>query len=115
MTLVADAAGPAVRGSPSRFNVRPEVWIPLVLLTGALGYPFFLLVTSAFNVGDPQTLPAVEYGLDNFVHLADHLDWIGTTLLVAAGGTALGITIGIALAWVIHRTTMPGRRLFELL
>ncbi len=27
----------------------------------------------------------------------------------------LGITIGVVLAWVIHRTTMPGRRLFELL
>ena len=115
MTLVADAAGPAVQRGASRFNVRPEVWIPLVLLVGSLGYPFFLLVTSAFNVGDPQTLPAVEYGLTNFVHLADHLDWIGNTLIVASGGTALGITLGIALAWVIHRTTMPGRRLFELL
>ncbi len=70
MTSVADAAAPAVPVSPSRFNVRPEVWIPLVLLTGALGYPFFLLVTSAFNVGDPQALPAVEYGFDNFVNLA---------------------------------------------
>jgi iron(III) transport system permease protein len=115
MTLLADAAGPAVLRSPSRFNVRAEVWIPLVLLIGALGYPFFLLVTSAFNVGDPQTLPAVEYGFDNFVHLSGHLDWIGNTLIVASGGTALGITIGVLLAWVTHRTTMPGRRLFELL
>ena len=115
MTSVADAAGPAVPASQARFNVRPEVWIPLVLLTGALGYPFFLLVTSAFNVGDPQTLPAVEFGFDNFVHLADHLDWIGNTIIVASGGTALGITVGVVLAWVIHRTTMPGRRLFELL
>src|ERR1700694_1022428 len=113
MTLVADAAGPAVQGSTSRFNVRPEVWIPLVLLTWALGYPFFLLVTSAFNVGDPQTLPAVEYGFDNFVHLSDHLDWIGNTLIVACGGTGLGITIGVVLAWGIYRTTMPGTRVFR--
>ena len=115
MTLVADAARPAVLRSTPRFNVRPEVWIPLVLLIGALGYPFFLLVTSAFNVGDPQTLPAVEYGFDNFVNLSGHLDWIGNTLIVASGGTALGISIGVVLAWVIHRTTMPGRRVFELL
>jgi iron(III) transport system permease protein len=115
MTLVTDATGPVVLRSTPRFNVRPEVWIPLVLLIGALGYPFFLLVTSAFNVGDPQTLPAVEYGFDNFVSLSGHLDWIGNTLIVASGGTALGITIGVVLAWVIHRTAMPGRRLFELL
>jgi iron(III) transport system permease protein len=115
MTLVTDATGPVALTSTPRFNVRPEVWIPLVLLIGALGYPFFLLVTSAFNVGDPQTLPAVEYGFDNFVSLSGHLDWIGNTLIVASGGTALGITIGVVLAWVIHRTAMPGRRLFELL
>lgn len=60
-------------------------------------------------------MPAVEYGFDNFVNLSGHLDWIGNTLIVASGGTALGITIGVVLAWVIHRTTMPGRRLFELL
>lgn len=115
MTSVTETTGPVVLRSTPRFNVRPEVWIPLVLLIGALGYPFFLLVTSAFNVGDPQALPAVQYGFDNFVSLSGHLDWIGNTLIVASGGTALGITIGVVLAWVIHRTAMPGRRLFELL
>ena len=115
MPVIADAGEPVALVRTSLFNVRPEVWIPLVLLAGALGYPFFLLLTSAFNVGDPQALPAVEFGLDNFVALTGHLDWIGNTLLIAFGGTALGITIGVVLAWVIHRTTLPGRRLFELL
>lgn len=115
MPVIAHAGESAALARTSSFNVRPEVWIPLVLLIGALGYPFFLLVTSAFNVGDPQALPAVEYGFANFVKLTDHLDWIGNTLMIATGGTALGITIGVVLAWVIHRTTMPGRRLFELL
>ena len=115
MSVIADAGEPAALARTSLFNVRPEVWIPLVLLTGALGYPFFLLLTSAFNVGDPQALPAVEFGFDNFVALTGHLDWIGNTLLIAFGGTVLGITIGVVLAWVIHRTTLPGRRLFELL
>lgn len=113
MTAVgADAAAPRSFALP---RTGPQVWIPIVLLCGALGYPFFLLVTSAFNVGDPQALPAVEYGLSNFVELGDHLDWIGNTLLVAAGGTALGMAFGVTLAWIIHRTTVPGRRMFELL
>jgi iron(III) transport system permease protein len=115
MASVSDAGPSQHIGRTSLFNVRPDVWIPLVLLVGALGYPLFLLVTNAFNVGDPQALPAVEYGLGNFVELAGHLDWIRNTLIVATGGTILGVAIGVALAWVIHRTTMPGRRLFELL
>src|SRR3954464_6718947 len=109
MAALAGALAGRPAGSAAFPRIGPEVWIPLVLLTGALGYPFFLLVTSAFNVGDPQALPAVEYGFDNFVHLSGHLDWIGNTLIVASGGTALGITIGVVLAWVTHRTTMPGR------
>lgn len=100
---------------PFRLGVRAEVWIPSVLLIGALGYPLFLILTSAFNVGDPEQFPAREYGFDNFVKLAGHLDWLWNTLIVAGGGTALGISIGVSLAWIIHRTTMPGRRWFDLL
>jgi len=100
---------------PSRLDMRAEVWIPLVLLIGALGYPLFLLLTSAFNVGDPEQFPARVYGFNNFIKLSGHLDWIGNTLLVAGGGTVLGIAIGVSLAWVIHRTTMPGRKWFDLL
>jgi len=84
-------------------------------MIGALGYPLFLLLTSAFNVGDPEQFPARVYGFDNFVKLSTHLDWIWNTLIVASGGTVLGITIGVSLAWIIHRTTMPGRKWFDLL
>jgi iron(III) transport system permease protein len=100
---------------PFRIGVRAEIWIPFVLLIGALGYPLFLILTSAFNVGDPEQFPAREYGFDNFVKLAGHLDWIWNTLIVAGGGTVLGISIGVSLAWIIHRTTMPGRKWFDLL
>lgn len=109
----------AASAVPERFRlwvrVGPEVWIPLVLIIGALGYPIFLLITSAFNVGDPQALPAVEYGFGNFIKLTNHLGWISNTLLIATGGTLLGLTIGVGLAWLIHRTNIPGRKWFELL
>lgn len=98
-----------------QLGVRAEVWIPFVLLIGVLGYPLFLIVTSAFNVGDPEQFPAREYGFGNFVKLAGHLDWIWNTLLVASCGTVIGISIGVSLAWIIHRTTMPGRKWFDLL
>jgi len=115
MAALARALAGRPAGSAAFPRIGPEVWIPLVLLSGSLGYPCFLLVTSAFNVGDPQALPAVEYGIGNFIELGDHLDWIGNTLLIATGGTILGIAIGVGLAWIIHRTTVPGRGLFELL
>ncbi len=115
MASIADASAPS-GGRIGRFPpIRAPVWIPLLLLVGALGYPFFLLVTSAFNVGDPQALPAHEFGIGNFVELLGHLDWVYNTLLIAVGGTALGLSIGVGLAWAIHRTTMPGRGWFELL
>lgn len=115
MTTTVEPAAAPVGGRRTRLHIGPEVWIPLFLLTGALGYPFFLLVTSAFNIGDPQALPAVEYGFANFVELTNHLDWIYNTLFIAVGGTMLGTLIGVGLAWTIHRTTVPGRGWFELL
>ncbi|MGE0749026.1 MAG: ABC transporter permease [Variibacter sp.] len=114
-TAIAEPAADIAAGRRARQRLAPEVWIPLVLIAGALGYPAFLLVTSAFNVGDPQALPAREYGFGNFVELLNHLDWLRNTLVIATGGTLLGITIGVGLAWTIHRTTVPGRKWFELL
>ena len=115
MSTIASENPPEGFARPFRLGVRAEVWIPSVLLIGALGYPLFLILTSAFNVGDPEQFPAREYGFGNFVKLAGHLDWLWNTLIVAGGGTALGISIGVSLAWIIHRTTMPGRRWFDLL
>jgi iron(III) transport system permease protein len=115
MSVVADENHSKPLWRPLRPVVRAEVWIPFVLLIGVLGYPLFLILTSAFNVGDPEQFPAREYGFGNFVKLAGHLDWIWNTLLVASGGTVLGISIGVSLAWIIHRTTLPGRKLFDLL
>ena len=92
-------------------GVSPGVWLPLAFLAAGLGYPLFLLVTNAFNVGDPQALLPVEYGVANFRELFDHLDWIGNTLLVSISATILATVIGIVLAWVLHRTTLPGQRM----
>jgi iron(III) transport system permease protein len=96
-------------------RIGPGVWLPFVFLAAGLGYPLFLLVTNAFNVGDPQALLPVEYGVANFVSLLDHLDWLGNTLLISISGTILATAIGIVLAWILNRTTLPGQRIFEVL
>lgn len=114
VNLSVRTPGPVVRGRfGGGFSLR--VWLPLAFILACLGYPLFLLFTSAFNVGDPQALPATEYGLANFAELGQHLDWIGNTLLVASIGTVIAIAIAVVLAWILYRTTVPGQRVFEVL
>jgi iron(III) transport system permease protein len=115
---VAASGGGAPPLAPLRRGPRwigPGVWLPFAFLAAGLGYPLFLLVTNAFNVGDPQALLPVEYGVANFVSLLDHLDWLGNTLLISISGTILATAIGIVLAWILNRTTLPGQRIFEIL
>lgn len=92
-----------------------EVLIPLGLLSAAIGFPVLLLLSSAFNVGDPQAIPAREFGLGNVPALFDSLHWIGNSLIVALGVTVLALAIAIPLSWILNRTTMPGRSVFQVL
>ncbi len=94
---------------------KAEVLIPLAILAAFLTIPFFMLISTAFNVGDPQALPATEFGVANLLEVFDHLDWIANTLIIAAGGTCLAILIALMLAWTLFRTDIPGRRVFDLL
>jgi len=40
---------------------------------------------------------------------------VGNTLLAGAGATVLSCLLGFALAWIVSRTDLPGRRWFEIL
>lgn len=107
-------------GRRQTMTLRPfwggaEIVVLLGALSPILGFPIFLIVSTAFNVGDPQALPATEFGLANLLSLTDHLDWIANTLMLACGGTVIAIAIAVAASWVLFRTTMPGRRVFEIL
>lgn len=98
-------------------RVRPRAGVVLAsaLLAVALGYPTFLLITTAFNVGDPFDFPAREYGLEKFAEVGDHLHWLYNTFAMATSATVIALVCGIVLAWIIHRTTTPGAQVFELL
>jgi iron(III) transport system permease protein len=114
MTPMPISDRPAVRVIPrERFN--PGVIVACVALVLVLGYPILLLVTSALNIGDPLEFPATVFGLANILELADRLHWVTNTLFVAASATVLALLMGVTLAWILHRTTAPAQRLFELL
>ena len=78
-------------------------------------YPVFYLLQAAFDVGDPQTRPPTAYGLDNFQALLDYPQIMLNTLVVSFAATVMALVIGFVMAWVLARTNVPGRRVFEQL
>lgn len=85
------------------------------LLAALIAAPLGLLVAMSFNAGDASAVPPTEFGLGAFVEAAEHVDWIRNSLLLATGGTVLSVALGVVLSWILYRTTVPGRRTFEVL
>jgi iron(III) transport system permease protein len=78
-------------------------------------YPVFYLLQAAFDVGDPQTRPPTAYGLDNFQVLLNYPRIMLNTLVVSFAATVMALVIGFVMAWILARTNVPGRRVFEQL
>lgn len=90
------------------------------LLVGGLAavlvlYPIFYLIQAALNVGDPQARPPQEYGLANFGGLFQYPTILWNTVVVAVLATLLAVTFGFVMAWILSRTDVPGRAVFEQL
>ncbi len=89
--------------------------VPALALGALLGIPLLLIVSMAFNRGDPEQLPPSEFGLEHVLEVGEHLDWISNTLIIAGGATVVSVALGTLLAWILNRTTAPGRTVFEML
>jgi iron(III) transport system permease protein len=76
-------------------------------------YPVAFLLQAALNTGDPEARPPTEYGLDNFAGLLAYPQIILNTLTVSLAATVMALVLGFLMAWIITRTNVPGRRLFE--
>ncbi len=82
----------------------------------AVGLPIVWLLISSFNVSRPAR-PA-EYGLENWVRAfgdPDAIRSLGNSLLIGGSYTLLSMPIAIAMAWLVTRTDLPGRRWIEAL
>jgi len=112
-----DSKGSAFGGG--RGGKAPSPFLPASLLLLACAvlvlYPVAFLLEESFNVGDPQQFPAAEFGLDNYRAIADDLHVLGNTAEVAAIATVLAVLFGFSLAWILTRTSIPGRALLERL
>jgi len=78
-------------------------------------YPVYFLLQAAFDVGDPQVRPPTAYGLDNFSGLFQFPQILLNTLNVSLAATVMALVFGFVMAWILARTNVPGRRLFEQL
>jgi iron(III) transport system permease protein len=105
------AAAAAERWSAQRLAGYGVAAVAAVLVL----YPVFYLLQAAFDVGDPQTRPPTAYGLDNFRVLLDYPRIMLNTLVVSFAATVMALVIGFVMAWILARTNVPGRRVFEQL
>src|ERR1700730_9011979 len=78
-------------------------------------YPVFFLLQASLDVGDPQARPPTAYGLDNFSGLFQFPQILLNTLTVSLAATVMALGFGFVMAWILARTTVPGRRTFEQL
>lgn len=100
---------------PARGSNDLEIWVLISALGPVLGFPILLILATALQTGDPEKLRLADMGLGNLASLADHTAWIANTVILAVGGTVLAILLALAISWCLFRTTMPGRRTFEVL
>ena len=78
-------------------------------------YPVFFLLQAALDVGDPQVRPPTAYGFDNFNGIFQYPQIMLNTLTVSVTATVMALVFGFVMAWILTRTNVPGRHLFEQL
>jgi len=71
-------------------------------------YPMVYLIVLSLNVGDPQTFPPDEFGIEHYRDLFESWRVIANTAFVASIATVMAILIGFLAAWALTRTQLPG-------
>ncbi len=82
---------------------------------GFVLYPLAFLVLIALNTGPPTAWPPEQYGLANFAGLADNPMVLLNTLYVSLLASGMTMVFGCLLAWILSRTSVPGRGILEQL
>jgi iron(III) transport system permease protein len=101
-------------------RLRPDVLTLLcTVLLGIIAfvvlYPIVLLLINSFRVGDFGR--ATTWGLANWQAAFSQpriVTALQNTFTLAIARQALGMSIGVTLAWILARTNLPGRHWIEL-
>ncbi len=105
--------------SPPRAALRGDRLAVLgcfVLIAALVGAPIWQVAVNSFNTSTIGQRPT--YGFGNWTAAFERpVLWaaIGNTLALGAVRTAIALPVALVLAWLIARTDMPGRGVFEIL
>ena len=78
-------------------------------------YPIFFLIQASLNIGDPQARPPEKYGLANYGGMFQYSQILTNTVVVAIVATVMALVFGVVMGWILSRTNVPGRKMFEQL
>src|SRR5690348_5460028 len=109
---VTDIVGLGIVDRRARLKLpwsQDAVSVLILVFCGVLVlYPMVYLVVLSVNVGDPQTFPPDEYGIEHYRDLFESWRVIANTAFVACIATVMAILIGFLAAWALTRTQFPG-------
>src|ERR1700709_1574624 len=109
-------SGAAVKSAGSLISTQKIAGYGVAAVcAGLVLYPVFFLFQAALDVGDPQVRPPTEYGFDNFSGIFAYPQILLNTLTVSVAATVMALVFGFVMAWILTRTNVPGRHLFEQL
>lgn len=96
----------------------PAVGLCLLVFLLALVIPLGMCLLLSFLRAFGQGLTATNWTLDNYrtvlMQGSDDLDALMRTLWLALGTATITTLVGLPIAFIIRRTTLPGRRLLSL-
>jgi len=105
-----DSRGPDRR--LGRYLVVPAILCSIGLL---VIYPVVVLITQSLNIGDSNTFPPEEFGVDNYRNMIEDAKVLWNTAFVAGIATLMAVGFGLVLSWILTRTAIPGRHRLERL
>jgi iron(III) transport system permease protein len=109
-------SGAAVQSARSLISAQKIAGYGVAAVAAVLVlYPVFFLLQAALDVGDPQVRPPTAYGFDNFNGIFQYPQILLNTLTVSVAATVMALVFGFVMAWILTRTNVPGRHLFEQL
>ena len=78
------------------------------MCVGLIVYPLFFLLAESINVGDPQTFPPRDIGVDNFIDLSLGLTVLLNTAYVAIAATVMAIIPTILVYIILSDRVIDG-------
>ena len=111
---------PTAKQARSKFITQLGFALLVITVTAAIIYPFYWMVMASFVpegysiVNAPVLLPE-QFTLDTFRTLFEErpiFQWVGNTLLIVGGSTAITIPMSLLAAYSLNRFRFRGRRVF---